>query len=138
MIDTKILGVVVFIVYFLMVTRKRDEGNTNHVLKFVRENFKRINPDFAKIPLHEGDSSYTENKTSITLCLKDKQGKYYDNNTIMYVALHELSHMITKKYDTEEHGVEFRAKFNHLLQRAAVLGMYDPTKPIPHTYCGVN
>ena len=30
------------------------------------------------------------------LCLKDENGNYYDDNMIIYVALHELAHIATK------------------------------------------
>ena len=86
--------------------------------------------------MREGDSAYTENKAVITLCLKNPEnGLYYDMNTIMYVAIHELSHMVTK---THGHNKEFKNHFSTLLKRAAQLGIYNPRKPIPETYCGVG
>jgi len=95
-----------------------------------------LHPDYAKIPLREGNSAYTENKRTITLCLKDPETKkYYDMNTIMYVALHELGHIVSV---THGHNDEFKKNFSLLLRDAARKGIYDPRKEIPHTYCGVG
>lgn len=106
------------------------------ILNQVRANFSKIDPEYAKIPLREGNSAYTENKSVITLCLKDPEtGKFYDINTVMYVALHELSHMVSK---THGHNNEFKQNFSGLLNEATKLGIYDPRKPIPPRYCGVD
>lgn len=106
------------------------------LLDEVRSNFAQLDPKYAEIPLREGDSAYTENKAMITLCLKDpKNGEFYDMNTIMYVALHELAHMTSKGWG---HGDEFKKNFAELLRRAAKLGIYDPRKPMPPSYCGVK
>jgi hypothetical protein len=108
------------------------------LLDRIRESFSVIDPKYAKIPMQIGGSAYTENKEVITLCLKDPMsGKYYDYNTLMYVSLHELSHVITPpKY--EEHGEEFKKNFSRLLSIAASKGIYNPKKAIPATYCGVG
>jgi hypothetical protein len=108
------------------------------LLDRIRESFSKIDPKYAKIPLQIGGSAYTENKEVITLCLKDPYtSHYYDFNTLIYVSLHELSHVITPpKY--EEHGEEFKKNFSKLLNIAAAKGIYDPKKAIPMTYCGVG
>ena len=92
--------------------------SSNHpLLVDVKNNFSKIKPDYANIPLREGDSAYTENKAAITLCLKDPHtGTHYDMNTIMYVALHELAHMITPQ---QGHGAEFKKNFADLLNTTA-------------------
>lgn len=120
--------------YFI---RKRSYYSHDHpILNQVREKFSQLNPEYAKIPLREGNSAYTENKAVITLCLKNPEtGKYYDDNTIMYVALHELGHIISK---THGHNDEFKRNFSSLLRQAARRGVYDPRIPIPSTYCGVG
>jgi hypothetical protein len=86
--------------------------------------------------LREGGSAYTENKTVITLCLKNPEnGYYYNSNTIMYVALHELAHIISK---TQGHNDEFNNNFAMLLKQAETRGIYNPRIPIPTTYCGIG
>ena len=106
------------------------------ILNHIRDNFTQLDPEYAKIPLREGNSAYTENKTVITLCIKNPEtGRYYDINTIMYVALHELAHIVSK---THGHNDEFKRNFSTLLRQAARKGIYDPRKPIPTTYCGIG
>ena len=111
-------------------------SDDNPVLDAVRHNFSLLNPKYANIPLREGDSAYTENKRTITLCIKNPEtGKNYSMNTIMYVALQELAHVVSK---TKGHNEEFRRNFTILLKEAARIGIYNPGKEIPQTYCGVG
>lgn len=106
----------------------------------IKENFAKIDPVFEKIPVVDGDSSFTENKETITLCLVNPQTKqYYDMNTLMYVALHELAHVVTNNTTEEDsHGPAFQANFDKLLKKAQSLGFYNPKIPIPSTYCGIS
>src|SRR5689334_25443726 len=90
-----IFAMTILIVYSL-VPYYRDQTSSHPTLGLVRSNFTRLNPRYGKIPLRAGDSAYTENKEVITLCLVDPDtNHFYDINTIMYVALHELAHVIT-------------------------------------------
>lgn len=119
-----------------MLYTKRGKKLNNSTLEQIRQNFIKIDPSYGDIPLYEGDSAYTENKSFITLCLKDpKTGEPYDQNVIAFVSLHELAHACSKSHG---HGEEFREKFVDLLRRAARLGFYNPSKPIPSEYCGVD
>ena len=129
--------ILLFICISVYALKPRSYYSSNHPkLEMVRSNFAKLNPEYAKIPLQEGDSAYTENKAMITLCLVDPDTKtYYDMNTIMYVALHELAHMISKGHG---HGDEFKTNFASLLRKAAEVGIYDPRIPIPSSYCKVS
>ena len=132
--------VILFVVAIaaLTVLSTRTYFSSKHpLLDKIRSNFTKIDPAYAKIPLRVGDSAYTENKEVITLCLRDDKGDYYDLNTLMYVSLHELAHIVTPE-GKEEHGSEFKKNFSELLARAAMLGVYNPKKPIPATYCKVE
>lgn len=133
------LLLVVFLAIAAVAFSPKSYYNSNDpMLRQVRDNFAKLNPRYADIPLRTGDSAYTENKEVITLCLINPDtGKYYDINTIMYVALHELSHMITQPGE-EEHGEKFRQNFADLLRKGAEIGIYNPRKPIPATYCKVG
>lgn len=123
---------------FVISKRKKIDKRDNPILETVRSNFSRLNEKFANIPLFDGKSAYTENKEEITLCLVDPDSKRnYDINTIMYVALHELAHVITPE-GKEEHGPEFRQNFANLLVEGTRAGIYDPNKKIPDRYCNVE
>ena len=137
-------GIVVLLFFGLLViaavafSSKSGYSSNDPMLGQVRANFAKLNPRYAEIPLRTGDSAYTENKEVITLCLVNPDtGKYYDLNTIMYVALHELSHVVTPE-GQEEHGDAFKKNFADLLRKAADIGIYDPRRPIPATYCHVG
>ena len=113
-----------------------DDTSKEPILQHVRKNFKKINPEFKNIPLYSGKGAYTDNKSEITLCLSDPSTKKeYDSNTVMYVALHELAHVISKEIG---HGEEFRKNFTQLLLEGERLGFYDPSKPMTTTYCGMK
>ena len=116
---------------------QRSYFNEKHpLLDQIRANFAKINPKYGEIPLRSGDSAFTENKEVITLCLINPDTKQpYDINTLMYVALHELAHVIST---SSGHNEEFKKNFALMLKKGAELGFYDPKKPIPVTYCAVK
>lgn len=118
-------------------SRRSYYSSSNHpIIQEIKANFALLNPDYAKIPIKEGDSAYTEDKEVIVLCLKNPDtGKYYDINTLMYVALHELAHYTSKNHG---HGQEFRTRFAQLLKEGANVGIYNPSLPIPTTYCHIG
>lgn len=132
------IAIAIFILLALAVyvySYKKYSSTKHPLLDQVRSNFTKIDAKFSQIPLKSGDSAYTENKEIITLCLKDPDsGKEYDINTIMYVAIHELAHVVSK---SQGHGEEFRKNFSDLLRKGSILGIYDPAKPIPVNYCRV-
>lgn len=109
------------------------------VLDEVRRRFAAINPKYGKIPLRSGPESYTQSKSAITLCIVNPDNnQFYDINSIMYVALHELAHVITKADGEDSHKEEFTENFAFLLKDAHNKGVYDARKPIPSVYCGVG
>lgn len=126
----------IFLLFLVYLFQDRHVNDPNHpVLNRIRDNFRLLDPKYSEIPMMEGTSSYTENKETITLCLrKPENGEFYDMNTLMYVSLHELAHVTTKSHG---HGAEFKKNFSILLRRAARIGIYDPRKPIPTRYCGI-
>lgn len=130
-----VIFMVIFVVFFVIKTKSK-YSHDHPILKQVSENFTVLNPKYGNIPLQEGGSAYTENKEVITLCLRDPiTNKYYDMNTIMYVALHELAHVIS---ETHGHNDEFKKNFALILREASRKKIYDPRRNIPTTYCGVG
>lgn len=85
-------------------------------------------------------TAYSENKgEKIAFCLNTtKEGnKLIDINTLTFVALHELSHIMTESIG---HKQEFWENFKFLLQNAKEAGIYDPVdyKKSPQEYCGMT
>jgi hypothetical protein len=86
-------------------------------------------------------TAYSENKgEKIAFCLdKKKSGKggLIDPNTLMFVAIHELSHVASESVG---HTDEFWKNFKFLLIEAEKIGIYSPVdyKSDPEEYCGMD
>jgi hypothetical protein len=91
----------------------------------------------------ENLTAYTENKKKLVLCLRSKTAdsrghhKLHDINTMMFVVLHELAHMMNAEWD---HATIFWELFRFLLQNGAEVGIYRPIDYHVHpvTYCGME
>lgn len=123
--------------YVVYARRKKQMDARDPMILKVRENFAKLHPSYYDIPIQSGSSAYTENKKYITLCLRDpKTNNYYDINTIMFVALHELSHILTPP-GHDEHGDVFKKTFSEVLRKASIIGIYNPSLPVSSMYCNV-
>jgi len=84
---------------------------------------------------NEKSAAYTLNKSvELRLCIRDSSGNFEDENTSMFIAIHELSHIMSIGFG---HGEEFKANFNYLTHLASSLGLYKPEDfhNNPKTYC---
>lgn len=113
---------------------------TDPILIQIERDLIKVHPELARFEYRINPTeSYTENKQVIFMCLKDENQEYYDYNFLIYVALHEASHALSKTVDTNHEGEEFNSRFQDLLLRAEILGIYDPSKkPTMDMYCGVK
>jgi len=111
-----------------------------------KENVKRLvakyNPRKISETLPTSEyTAYSENKgEKLAFCLdteKESKGRLIDINTLMYVALHELSHIATESIG---HTGEFWNNFKFLIKEAKEIGVYNPVdyKKEPARYCGMN
>jgi len=85
-------------------------------------------------------TAYSENKgEKIAFCLNTAKDNdtLIDINTLTFVALHELSHIMT---ETVGHKQEFWQNFKFLLQNAKKANIYQPVdyKKAPKEYCGIT
>jgi len=85
-------------------------------------------------------TAYSENKgEKLAFCLnKQKNGtKLIDINTLTFVAIHELAHVMT---ESEGHKQEFWENFKFLLEQAKAANIYEPVdyKKNPEPYCGMD
>jgi hypothetical protein len=85
-------------------------------------------------------TAYSENKgEKLAFCLnKKKHGtKLIDLNTLTFVAIHELAHVMT---ESEGHKQDFWKNFKFLLEQAKEAGIYNPVdyKEDPQPYCGMD
>lgn len=85
-------------------------------------------------------TAFSENKgEKIAFCLNTTKtgNKLIDINTLTFVALHELSHIMTESIG---HKQDFWQNFKYLLENAKTAGIYDPVdyKKSPQNYCGMS
>tara|TARA_Y100000389_G_scaffold73865_3_gene70513 strand:+ start:774 stop:1379 length:606 start_codon:yes stop_codon:yes gene_type:complete len=110
-----------------------------------RENVKRMvmnfNPKKIKEILPTSTyTAYSENKgEKLAFCTTVEKGgsKLIDENTLTFVALHELSHIATKSVG---HTKEFWKNFKFILQNAVKIKIYEPVdyRKKPQTYCSMK
>ncbi len=80
-------------------------------------------------------SSYILGDRDIRICIQNSNGNYHDDNFLIYVALHEITHGIISE-DTSNHPPIFDETFDRIKRKAIHMGIYDPSIPFPATYCG--
>ena len=85
-------------------------------------------------------TAYSENKgEKIAICLSKTKhsSKLIDINTLTFVAIHELAHIMTTSIG---HKQEFWQNFKFLLENAKVAGVYKPVdyNESPENYCGIT
>ena len=86
-------------------------------------------------------TAYSENKGErIAFCLNKKKNNddnLIDESTLTFVAIHELSHVMTKSIG---HKTEFWDNFKFLLENAKNAGIHNPVdyKKKPQEYCGMT
>lgn len=105
------------------------------ILSKIRETLLILEPSVKDLKFYQGKKSYTINKRKVYLCLKDENDEYYHFNMLMYVAIHELGHVLC---DEIGHTPKFHRIFRELLEKAEALKIYDPNIPIVMNYCGHN
>lgn len=103
----------------------------------------RYNPDnFVENSPHDpsGDTSYVTDKGAIfAMCLRSKRegNELLDFPTLLFVALHELSHIAV---DVIDHPKEFWSAFRFILEEAREAGIFTSPDYAAHpvTYCGLD
>jgi hypothetical protein len=85
-------------------------------------------------------TAFSENKgEKMAFCLNKTKntGTLIDINTLTFVAIHELAHIMTKSIG---HKQEFWKNFKFLLENAVKIGIYKPVdyKKENQSYCGMT
>ncbi|NDA64237.1 MAG: hypothetical protein EBX50_19750, partial [Chitinophagia bacterium] len=99
----------------------------------------RFNPDNLTESTQNSEfTSYSVNKgEKIVFCIRqrDQNGELIDLNTVTFVALHELAHLMTRSIG---HTDEFWTNFRFILKHAIDNGFYEyqPFHHSPVKYCG--
>lgn len=124
-----------------LVKVSQELKKTNQDNVDVNRMINNFNPDNLSESTHENKyTSYSVNKgEKIVFCMRsrDEKKKLVDLNIMMFVALHELAHTMTKSVG---HTQEFWNNFRILLRNARKLGVYKRVnyndKPVE--YCGTK
>ena len=88
----------------------------------------------------EKSAAYTVNKgDELRICIRDseKDKDFEDENTSMFVLLHEMGHLASKSWG---HGKEFRENFAKLVKAAVEIGVYkyQDFRNDSEDYCGTE
>ena len=106
------------------------------------ERTERLSNNYKENSLKEGVddpryTSYSVNKgEEIVLCIRNKE-KLMDLNTMMFVVLHELSHLASESIG---HTDEFWTNFRWILEESINIGVYQHQEfnKKPVEYCGMS
>jgi hypothetical protein len=83
-------------------------------------------------------TSFLRDKKTLVLCLRRKtDGQLHDDNTICFVVLHEMAHMMNEGIG---HTETFWRLFKFLLEQGVQCGIYHPIdySMEPVVYCGLD
>ena len=117
---------------------KKYGGNkyTDNIYSLVRNYNEKVIAE--NLPFGTVNTSYVLNKgDAIRICLRDPiTKKIHDFDTLLFVNLHELSHIFDTGWGHEK---DFWNGFKVILENAKEIGVYDPVdfRKYPHRYCGM-
>lgn len=109
--------------------------------KEIKQLFENYNPNnISEGSAQSGYTSYSVNKGErLILCIRQKDAidSFVDKNVVMYVAIHELSHLATESIG---HDQTFWDNFKFILQEAVSIGIYKKIDFAnnPSPYCGLK
>ena len=139
-----ILAIIIFIYIIYLISCKIKEGLLKYDPKVddIKRRLLLVHKKAADLKYFTDKKSYTINKHKMHLCVKDEDGEYYDENMLIYVALHELGHVLC---DEIGHTPKYWAIFDKLLEKASKTYdpvtnkmVYDPNGSIDQDYCDSN
>ena len=124
----------------LLDKMKHKYKNNSISMEIINNLTNKYNPDHFEEndPVYTiGHKTFTLNFQRIAICLRKKNGQFYDLNTLQFVMMHELSHIATLE---KEHNDYFWLIFKYILTCAQNLMGYNPVdySHSPINYCGIN
>lgn len=85
--------------------------------------------------LHSQEAAYSVNKTEVRICIRDSRGNLQDDNTAMFILIHELGHLSIDDYGhTDEFWRSFRFLLKIAIEDAKVYRIQDFEEE-PVEYC---
>lgn len=106
----------------------------------IKQLYQNYNPEnISEGSAEHGYTSYSINKgEKLILCIRQKDtDKLVPKNTVLYVAIHELGHLMT---DEVGHTPKFWKNFKWILKEAVDIGIYNKVDygKSPTPYCGIK
>jgi len=124
------------LINYLQINQNKFPENMSYIKDLVSRT-KKIN--IMETPQDDKYTSYTINKgEKIVFCIRSKLlDNIHDMNTLMYVVIHEMSHVGCPEYG---HTALFKKIFKFLLQQSIIIEIYDPIdyRINPQNYCGMT
>jgi len=128
----------------ILVLKKHLVDNKDGSYKDFKEYIERLETKVHDVTISENNNkddttAYSVNKgEELILCLRSKKqsNQFHDTNTLMYVILHEISHISCPEYN---HTPLFKKIFAFLTETAVKLNMYKIINynQTPTEYCGI-
>lgn len=125
------LAIIIFITFYI----NRVVLFSDPLLYKIKNDLLLVDSRIKNISFYASNESFTEDKKRIYLCLKDKDNNYYPYNMLIYVALHEIAHVLSPNIDLNHTTPEFINNFSNLIKKATELKLYDPSLPMVEHYC---
>ena len=121
----------------LVNSLNENDDNKGEYIKNLKESF---NPEYITENIPGSIYvAYSVNKgEELSLCIRDKDTEsFIDDNTIIFVAIHELAHIMTPETG---HTPLFWDNMKYLLEQASSQGIYMPVdySQSPVEYCGMD
>ena len=105
-------------------------------IELLKENY---NPDTLSETIPGSKyTSYSVNKgEEIAICIRNKDNTFMNINTILFVTIHELAHVMTL---STGHTKEFWNNMKYLLEEAEKINLYKPVNynKYNESYCGMT
>lgn len=131
---------IIILINYIDEENKINKQYHNEYYKYVKRLKDKLNEITFTENIDEFNAtSYSVNKgDKLVVCLRSREtNKIHDINTIMYVILHEISHVMCPEYG---HGELFQKIFKYVAQQAVNVGVYEYVdySKNPTEYCGLT
>lgn len=121
----------------------KNDDSKNYFIDKLKENYNSYMISEAAVDPRY--TTYTVDKEDMHICLRtrDQYENIYDINTLMYVVIHEASHLCNYTRSGVPiigHGSEFKMIFKFLIEEAIKIDIYKYVNYAqnPQSYCGIQ
>lgn len=132
------LSIIVLILFFaISIVYMRLLFREDKQIVEIKKRISVIFPEILDLYIRKGNKSKTTLKKDIYLKVYNDKGVPYDINTMVYVCIHEISHIICEVNDNntnEQHSPEFYNIFDKIIGISIEKGIFNPSIPLDSDY----